>query len=229
MIDVELVVLGVARLEVGGARRHVHVLAVDASTRSARPANAGRRCRNARSSCGFSGVLMSHSVEARRRHAEVAADLVGDAHHVAEDFDRVRPHLACGSSVWMTIFGFFGIGHVDRREVLRRAFVAQPHDAAAVLRLLHAHAFADAAEPAQFVLRDELHVQAQGLVGLLAPAHCFSHFSSVAPHRAPCGSESLDGVPLFARYSRFATTWWLHARDRRLRTYHGRKGARSVR
>jgi hypothetical protein len=48
------------------------------------------------------------------------------------------------------------VGHVERREIFRRAFMGEPEDAAAVAGDLHADAFADAAEPADVVMTQKL-------------------------------------------------------------------------
>ncbi len=54
--------------------------------------------------------------------------------------------------------GLARIGHVDGGEILRRALVREPQDAAAVGRDLDRHAFAHAAEAVEHVVADELEV-----------------------------------------------------------------------
>jgi len=61
--------------------------------------------------------------------------------------------------------GIFRIGDVDRREILRRGLVREPQDPAPVARELHAHAFADAAEALQLVVREQFHVERERLIG----------------------------------------------------------------
>jgi hypothetical protein len=43
--------------------------------------------------------------------------------------------------------------------------VREPQDPAPVARDLHSHAFADAAEALQLVVREELHVESERLIG----------------------------------------------------------------
>ena len=56
------------------------------------------------------------------------------------------------------------IGDVDAGEVLGRALVREPEDAAAVRRDLDRHAFAHAAETLQFMLGEKLEVPGHRLV-----------------------------------------------------------------
>ena len=62
-------------------------------------------------------------------------------------------------------FGLARVGHVESGEVLRCGLVRKPEDATLVARDLHTHAFADAAESLQFVVREEPHVQGERLLG----------------------------------------------------------------
>src|SRR5262249_32539951 len=55
-------------------------------------------------------------------------------------------------------FGLARLGPVDAGEILRRAFMREPEDAAAVGRDLDRHAFAHAAETVEQVMADELEI-----------------------------------------------------------------------
>jgi hypothetical protein len=100
-----------------------------------------------------------------------------DDQSIAVNLERVRAHLAVRKLGLDDHLWILRVGDVQRREVLRRGFVTEPHDAPAVVQLLHAHAFADAAESVELVLRDELHVERERGVRLLRTVHCcFSHF-----------------------------------------------------
>src|SRR5262249_50559821 len=54
--------------------------------------------------------------------------------------------------------GLAWIGYVDGGEILRRAFMREPEDAAAVGRDLDRHAFAHAAQTVEQVMADELEI-----------------------------------------------------------------------
>jgi hypothetical protein len=66
------------------------------------------------------------------------------------------------------------VGHVDGSEVLGRAFVSQPQDAAAILGDLDRHAFAHTAEAVEFVMSQQFEVPDYRLVGILGPGHALS-------------------------------------------------------
>src|SRR2546425_11697605 len=72
--------------------------------------------------------------------------------------------------------GVFRIGDVDRGEVLRCGLVREPQDPAPVARELHAHPLADAAKALQLVVREELHVESERLIGAVCdPGKRLSH------------------------------------------------------
>jgi hypothetical protein len=56
------------------------------------------------------------------------------------------------------------IGHVDAGEILGRALVGEPEDAAAVRRDLDRHAFAHAAEALQLMLGQQLEIPGDRLI-----------------------------------------------------------------
>ena len=68
--------------------------------------------------------------------------------------------------------GLARIGDVDGGEILRRALVRQPDDAAAVRRDLHRHAFAHAAEAVEQVVGEQLEIPGDGAVGRCRWARC---------------------------------------------------------
>src|SRR6516165_11344103 len=73
---------------------------------------------------------------------------------VSSEFERM---WACGKAV-CTHLGLARIGHVDGGEILRRAFMREPEDTAAVGRDLDRHAFAHAAETVEQMMADELEI-----------------------------------------------------------------------
>ena len=91
--------------------------------------------------------------------------LVGNRHHVADDVERIRAHLRVRQLGLDHDPRGARIGHVDAGEVLRRRFVREPQDAAAVARELHRHALADAAEALQLVMGEKAHVERERLIG----------------------------------------------------------------
>ena len=162
---VELVVVRVARLEVRRAGRHVHVFAVaepqlmHAARMLARAVEEGDRAR-----------LLRHRDVEQLEPGRLLADLlrlVGDRHDVAGDVERVRAHMRLRQVGLHHDLRIARIGDVDAGEILRRAFVRQPGDAAAVLGELHRDAFAHAAEAAEIVLRQQLEIPGHGLAALV--------------------------------------------------------------
>ena len=83
---------------------------------------------------------------------------------VSSEFERM---WAAGRSVCDDDLGRARIGDVDAGEVLRRALVREPQDAAAVLGDLDRHALAHAAEAVELVVGQQLEVLADGLVRAL--------------------------------------------------------------
>ena len=79
--------------------------------------------------------------------------LVGDGHDVADRLQRVRAHMRLRQVAAGDDLGRARVADVDGGEVLRRALMGEPEDAAAVLGDLDRHAFADAAEAVELVVR----------------------------------------------------------------------------
>ena len=79
--------------------------------------------------------------------------------------------------------GLARIGNVDGGEVLRRALVREPEDAAAVGRDLDRHAFAHAAEAVERVLADEPEIPGDGLV------RAFSQWTGFGDGHAWCSLQ----------------------------------------
>ena len=83
--------------------------------------------------------------------------LIGHRHDIAAHFERVGAHFHMRQFGLHNHFGMARIGHVDAGKVFRRAFMRQPHDAAAVTGFLDRHAFADPAPAVQQVVCDQFH------------------------------------------------------------------------
>ena len=169
---IELVVERMRRLEVGGAGGHVDVFAVaepelmHAARELAAAIDEGDRLR-------FFRHGNVEQLEARRLLSDLLA-LIGHRHGVAADLERVGAHVGLRQIGLHDDFGLARIGHVDGGEILRRAFVRQPDDAAAVRRDLDRHAFAHAAEAIELVLGEQLEIPADRLVAALQRA-LFGH------------------------------------------------------
>ena len=153
-----------ARFEVGRARRHVHVFAVaepqlmHAARGRARAVEERNRAR-----------LFRHRHVEQFQPGRLLPDLlrlIGDRQDVAGHLQRVRAHMRLRQVGLHHHFRLARIGDVDAGEILRRAFVRQPDDAAPVLGDLHRHAFAHAAEAAEIVLRQQLEIPGGGLAAL---------------------------------------------------------------
>ena len=159
---VELVVLRMARLEVGGAARAMDVAAVDEPQvmHAARVRPRGvEECDGAR----MGGVPHVEHLEAGRGQADPAR-LVGDDEHVADEIERVRPHVAVRQLGLHDDCGIARLGHVHGGHVLRRGLMRQPQHAPAVAGELDAHAFANVPEAVELVVTQEPHVL--GKIGL---------------------------------------------------------------
>jgi hypothetical protein len=203
---VDLVVLHVVRLEIRRAGRNVHELAIHAP----HAVDAvGMRARGVvvRDLAGLFGLADVPDREARRLVRRLdAADLVRNDHQVADDLDRIRAHLAVREVGLNDDFRLLRVGHVDAGEVLRRAFMAEPHDAAAVLGLVHPHAFADAAKAVELVLRNELHVERKLVLRLRAAVHsAFSHLCSLGPFVGAAGEAPARFVTYSTMLSKTGT------------------------
>jgi hypothetical protein len=169
---IELIVVAMPGLEIGGAARHVHEFAVDEPQRmhSARMRSRRIEVRDALRPFGHRDV---EQLEAGRSESRLLR-LIRDRHRVAYDVERIRAHLRMGQ---------LGLDHdprrariadVDSGEVLRRRLVREPQDAAAVACELHRHALADAAEAREVVMGEEAHVERQRLAaGFRHVAHGF--------------------------------------------------------
>ncbi len=154
---VDLVVLRIARLELRVGASHVHRGAVDEPQRMAAPR---RRARGVEER--DRARLLRHAdveqLEARRLQAE-ARHLVGDRHQIARGLERIGAHLGMRQIGLHDHSRRARIGDIDRGEVLRRALVREPQDAAPAARELHRHALAHAAKAVQAVLGEEFHVE----------------------------------------------------------------------
>ena len=91
--------------------------------------------------------------------------LIGDGHHLADDIEGVRAQLRVRQLGLDNDSRRSRIRDVDTGEILGRGLVREPQDAALVTGELQRHAFADAPEALQLVMRDKAHVQRQRLVG----------------------------------------------------------------
>ena len=161
---VELVVERMARREVGGARRHVHVFAV-AEPQLMHAARGRARAIEKRNRARLFRHRHVEQFEPGRLLPDLLG-LIGDRHDVAGQFQRIRAHIALRQFGLHHHFGLARIGDIDAGEILRRAFMRQPDDAAAVFGDLHRHAFAHAAEAAEIVLRQQLEIPGDGFAGL---------------------------------------------------------------
>ena len=153
---VALVVLRVARREVGGAPAQVNVLAVDEPqvVDAARGRPRGVEPRHRPRAGGIGHV---EDLEARRLHARTAR-LVGHDEEVADQVERVRAHLAVRQVALEDHARPPRLGHVDAGDVLRPGLVGQPQHTATVPRELDDHALAAVAEAVQGMVGEELHV-----------------------------------------------------------------------
>ena len=153
---IELVVVGVRGREVGRARRAMHVFAV-AEPQLVHPARGRARAVEERDR---PRLLRNRDVE--QLHAgglqPLFLRLVGHRHDVPAGLERIRAHVGLRQVGLHHHLGLARIGHVDGGEILRRAFVREPEDAAAVGRDLDRHAFAHAAEAVEQVMADELEI-----------------------------------------------------------------------
>ncbi len=153
---VELVVIGIGGLEIRAAGGHVHVFAV-AEPELMHAARGRARTVEERDRLRFFRHRHVEQFEAGRLHAFLLR-LIGDRQDVAGHFQRVRAHIRVRQVGLHHHLRVARVGDVDAGEILRRAFMRQPHDAAAVLGDLTCHAFAHAAEAAQFVLGQQLEI-----------------------------------------------------------------------
>ena len=160
---VELVVGGIVRLEIRRARSHVHVLAVDEPHR-VHAARVGTRGVEMRNELRIFRRADVEEVEARGLGVHGAC-LVRDRHGVADHVERVGAHLGVRKLGLRHDLGTFRVADVDRGEILRRGLVREPENSPPVARELHSHALADAAEALQLVVREELHVESERLIG----------------------------------------------------------------
>ena len=144
------------RLEVGRARRGVDVFAV-AEPELVHAARGLARAVEERDRFRLLRHRDVEQLEARRLLA-LLLGLVGDRHQVAAGLQRVRAHVGLRQVGLHHHLGLARIGHVDGGEILRRAFMRQPEDAAAVRRDLDRHAFAHAAEAVEQVVAEQLEI-----------------------------------------------------------------------
>ena len=182
---VELIVERMARLEIGRAGGHVHVFAV-AEPQLMHAARRRARAIEKRDRAWAFRHRYVEQLQARRLLPDLLR-LIGHRHDVAGQFERVRAHIALRQFGLHHDFGLARIGDIDGGEILRRALVRQPDDAAAVFGDLHAHAFAHAAEAAEIVLRQQLEIPGDGLGALLERITCGGH-SWLRMHNANAAS-----------------------------------------
>jgi hypothetical protein len=160
---VALIVLRVARLEIGGAAGDVDVGAVhEPEMVDATGVRSGGV--EERHGAGLAGVGDVEDLEAGRLQPD-RLGLIGDDEQIAGKVERVRAHVAVGQIRLEDDGRLARIGDVDRGDVLRRRLVRQPEHAPAVARELDDHALADVAEPAEVVLREQRHVPGRGCGG----------------------------------------------------------------
>ena len=160
---VDLVVLGVARLEVRRARGDVHGLAVHEPDRMHTPRMRARAV-EVRKQARLFRLTDVVDVEAGRLGTELL-DLAGHHHDVAHHVQRVGAHLHVRQLGLHDHPRVLRVADVDTREVLGRRFVRHPQDATAVVGQLHGDAFAHATEALQLVVREQFHVVRHRLVG----------------------------------------------------------------
>ena len=126
---------------------------------------------------GFSGIEMSNSSNPAGCRPGCCR-LVGDGQDVADRLQRVRAHMrlrqvAAGDDLWRA-----RIADVDRGEVLRRAFMRQPQDAAPVLGDLDRHALADAAEAVELMVRQLAKIPDRGIGHVSTPEGLIGYYGS---------------------------------------------------
>ena len=167
---VELVVVRMRRLEVRRAGGAMDVFAV------AEPelVHAARGRPRAVEERDRARLLRHRDVEQLHagRLLALLLGLVGDRHDVAADLKRIRAHVLLRQVGLHHHLGVARIGDIDRGEILRRALMRQPDDAAPVGRDLHRHALAHAAEAVQLVLGQQLEIPEDRLV-LAGPERAF--------------------------------------------------------
>ena len=162
---VELIVVRMRRREIGRAGREVHVFAV-AEPELVHAARIRPRAIEERDRFRIFRLGDVEQLEAGRLEPNLLR-LVGHRHDVVGDLERIRTHVGLRQVGLHHHFRMARIGDVDRGEILRRALVREPQDAAAVRRDLDRHALAHAAEPLQLVLCQELEVPGDRLIGAL--------------------------------------------------------------
>src|SRR5205814_8989484 len=89
---------------------------------------------------------------------------IGDGKDVAHRFERIRAHLRMRQVGARDGLQLARVADIDRSEILRRAIMREPQDAAAVLRELHRHAFAYAAEPLERIMPEQFEIPGQRTV-----------------------------------------------------------------
>ena len=158
---VALVVERMRRLEIRRTGRHVHVIAV-AEPQLMHAA----RIRTGAVDEGDALRIFRHrnveQLEARRLLPDLLA-LISDRHDVADDLQRIRAHEAFRQFGLHHDLRIARIGDVDAGEILRRALMREPDDAAAILRDLDRHALAHAAEAREFVMAEQLEIPQDGI------------------------------------------------------------------
>ena len=165
---IELVVGRIGRLEVARAGRAMDVFAV-AEPELMHAARGRPRAVEERDRLRILRLRNVEQLEAGRLQI-LLRGLVGDRHHVAAGLERVRAHVGVRQIGLADDLGLARVGDVDGGEILRRALVRQPDDAASVRRDLHRHAFAHAAEAREHVVGQQLEIPGHGLIALLQRA-----------------------------------------------------------
>jgi hypothetical protein len=142
--------------EVGRTRRHVHVFAV-AKPELVHAARFLARAVNERDRLRLLGRRYVEQLEARRLLPRLL-HLIGNRHDVADYLERIGAHVGLRQLGLHHHLRIARVGYVDSGEILRRAFVRKPDDAAAILGDLDRHALAHPAKAFQLVMRDELEI-----------------------------------------------------------------------
>lgn len=153
---VGLIVKEVAWGEVGCAAGEVHGLAIDEPKLMDAAGGGAGAIEEANGAWLFGDRDVEHLDTCGLQ--SVRAGLVGDGHEVAANLERVGTDISMGQRGLNDDAGAGWVGDIDAGEVLGRAFVSKPKNAAAAGSELQAHTLAEAAEALQGVMGDQPHV-----------------------------------------------------------------------
>ena len=137
---------------------------VDAARMSARSGRK-RRC------CAGFPAPRCRTTRSRPAAGRACVRLVGDGHDVADRLQRIGAHLRLRQVGAGDDFRRARVADIDRREILRRAFMREPQDAPPVLGELHRHAFAHPAEAVERVVPEQLEIPHQRVARRRALGH----------------------------------------------------------